>query len=265
MPLSDRGTFAGLPAGIFVAHFVAIHRLAAIKRLIRHAESAIFSLFQNSAAMTDRPTFTLERDLLNQGHTCIIGVDEVGRGPWAGPVIAAAVHLNPDAIPGGLNDSKKLSPARRDALYRQLFETAAIGIGAATVEEIDTLNILRASLTAMARAVDNLAAAAKPSYALIDGNRLPKLPCPAQAVIKGDAKSVSIAAASIIAKVHRDRLMAELDAAHPGYGWAKNMGYGTKEHQAGLAALGVTPHHRRSFKPIRALLPDPAPVHKTAS
>lgn len=214
--------------------------------------------------MTSRPTFELERDLINQGHTCIIGVDEVGRGPWAGPVIAAAVHLDPDAIPNGLNDSKKLSPARRDALYDQLFEVAVIGIGAASVEEIDTLNILRASLTAMARAVANLPAATKPTFALIDGNQLPKLPCRSHAVIKGDAKSISIAAASIIAKVHRDRLMAELDTAHPGYGWATNMGYGTKEHQDGLTRLGVTPHHRRSFKPIRARLPDPAPVHKSA-
>lgn len=188
------------------------------------------------------------------GHAphIVAGVDEAGRGPWAGPVVAAAVILDPAAIPDGLNDSKKLSAARRAALFAALGATARIGVGQASVDEIDRLNILHATMLAMQRAVANLPT--RPDIALIDGNRTPDLPCAAEAIVKGDGRSLSIAAASIIAKVTRDRIMAELDTQFPGYGWKTNQGYGTKPHQAGLLRLGVTPHHRRSFKPIHKIL-----------
>lgn len=182
----------------------------------------------------------------------IAGVDEAGRGPWAGPVVAAAVILDPRWLPPGLDDSKKLSAARRVALYIRLRDCARIGVGRAGVEEIDRLNILNASLLAMARAVAALAAA--PDLALIDGNRAPEISCPAETLIGGDGRSLSIAAASIIAKVTRDAIMHDLDTEFPGYGWKTNQGYGTRAHQAALAQLGVTPHHRRSFKPIHQML-----------
>ncbi|MBB5514224.1 ribonuclease HII [Rubricella aquisinus] len=183
----------------------------------------------------------------------VCGIDEVGRGPWAGPVMAAAVILDPARIPPGLNDSKKLTAARREALVPQIMEVAQVGIGSASVAEIDEINILQATYLAMRRAIAALPHA--PAFALIDGNRLPPdLPCPAQAVIKGDSISLSIAAASIVAKVTRDRIMADLAKAHPGYGWETNAGYGTAAHIAGLERLGVTPHHRRSFKPIHKIL-----------
>lgn len=184
----------------------------------------------------------------------ICGIDEVGRGPWAGPVMAAAVIL-PATLPdffSGVTDSKKLTTAKREALYPQLLAHCQIGIGQASVEEIDNLNILQATFLAMTRAFEALPV--RPDFAYVDGNRLPPLPCKAEAVIGGDAKVPAIAAASIVAKVTRDRLMAELCAANPGYGWATNAGYGTKTHQEGLAALGLTPHHRRSFAPIKAIL-----------
>jgi ribonuclease HII len=199
------------------------------------------------------PDFSAEQALLDQGLRRICGVDEVGRGPWAGPVVAAAVVLNPARVPDGLNDSKKLTAAKRAALYDALLLCAEVSIAEATVAEIDRLNILRASLLAMERAVAGLAA--KPDFALVDGNRLPAaLPCPARSVVGGDAKVLSIAAASIVAKVHRDRLMADLARVHPQYGWHSNAGYGTPTHQQGLAAAGVTPHHRRSFRPVREYL-----------
>ncbi len=179
------------------------------------------------------------------------GIDEAGRGPWAGPVVAAAVVLRD--IPFGVDDSKKLSAARREQLFAQISATASFGIGIASVEEIDTLNILQATFLAMRRAV--LALPTKPAFALIDGNRLPpNLPCPAETLVKGDGRCASIAAASILAKVTRDRIMAELSQVHPGYGWESNMGYGVPAHLMGLKRLGVTPHHRRSFKPIHNIL-----------
>lgn len=179
----------------------------------------------------------------------VCGIDEVGRGPWAGPVVAAAVVLDPRGIPEGLNDSKQLPRRRREELSAALRATAAVGIGVASVDEIERHNILGASLLAMARAVSALPFV--PRYALVDGNRLPKdLPCPAEAVVGGDALCLSIAAASVVAKVARDAMMTELAAAHPGYGWATNMGYGTREHAAALDRLGVTIHHRRGFKPV---------------
>ena len=195
------------------------------------------------------PDFSLE-----SAHGGLVaGVDEAGRGPWAGPVVAAAVILHPARIPGGINDSKKLSPARRDALYDVILDHAiASGVGIATVEEIDEINILAATMLAMQRAVSLLSPA--PTLVLIDGNRAPALPCAVQTVVGGDATSLSIAAASIIAKVTRDRVMAELSRQYPGYGWEKNAGYGTAAHQQCLAERGLTPHHRKSFAPIKALL-----------
>lgn len=182
----------------------------------------------------------------------IAGVDEAGRGPWAGPVVAAAVILDPRAIPAGLNDSKKLSAARREALFAQLQSCARIGVGQASVAEIDAMNILNASLLAMARAVRALPET--PALALVDGNRKPELSCPATTIIGGDARCLSISAASIIAKVTRDAIMHHLDTEFPGYGWKSNQGYGTKMHQSSLIRLGVTPHHRRSFRPIHKML-----------
>ncbi len=184
--------------------------------------------------------------------TC--GIDEVGRGPWAGPVIACAVIL-PDPLPAffsGVTDSKKLSTAQREKLFPLLIESCVFALGEASVHEIDHLNILQATMLAMQRAFEGLAQ--RPGKAFVDGNRAPKLGCVVETVVGGDAKVPSIAAASIIAKVTRDRLMAELDAAHPGYGWATNAGYCRATHQQGLAALGVTHHHRNSFAPIKALI-----------
>jgi len=182
----------------------------------------------------------------------VAGVDEVGRGPWAGPVVAAAVILDPAFVPDGIADSKRLSAARREALFAALGEAARIGLGAASVAEIERLNILGASLLAMQRAVAALGVA--PGHVLVDGDRLPPLPCPATAVVGGDSRSLSIAAASIVAKVTRDRLMARLARRYPGFGWERNAGYGTRAHRAGLAAHGPTPHHRRGFAPIARLL-----------
>lgn len=181
----------------------------------------------------------------------VAGVDEAGRGSWAGPVIAAAVVLDPARIPDGLDDSKKLSPSRRTQLMARLMDAALTGVGSADVGDIDRLNILEATMLAMARAVDALPVA--PAHALIDGNRVPKLACPATAVVRGDAASLSIAAASIVAKVTRDRIMADLARSFPDYGWQRNAGYGTREHARALEHLGPTPHHRRSFSPVSRL------------
>jgi len=197
------------------------------------------------------PDFSFETLALAQGATHVVGVDEVGRGPLAGPVTAAAVQLDPARIPPGLADSKTLTAARREALYDQIMTFARVSIAHATVEEIDSLNILRASHLAMERAVAGLAA----DHALIDGNLIPRgLACPATAIVKGDAKCLSIAAASIVAKVTRDRIMVDLAQQHPGYGWEANAGYPTKAHLAALQILGVTPWHRRSFKPVHNIL-----------
>jgi ribonuclease HII len=194
------------------------------------------------------PDFALESALDGP----VAGVDEAGRGPWAGPVVAGAAILDPADTPAGIADSKTLSRARREALYDALVDCARLGVGIASVAEIDRLNILAATMLAMRRAVDDLGVV--PGHVLVDGNRLPELPCPATAVVRGDARCVSIAAASIVAKVTRDRIMADLARAHPGFGWERNAGYGTAEHRAALDALGVTPHHRRSFAPVAARL-----------
>ncbi|AUR09416.1 ribonuclease HII [Phaeobacter inhibens] len=201
----------------------------------------------------DYPDYTLEAAAHGRGQIRIVGVDEVGRGPLAGPVTAAAVILDPENIPEGLNDSKKLSAKRREAVEASIFAQAEVSIAHASVEEIDSLNILRASHLAMERAVAALDPA--PDYLLIDGNLIPKgLLQPAEFVIKGDAKSVSIAAASIVAKQARDRIMVDLAQQFPGYGWEKNAGYPSKQHREALVSLGVTPHHRRSFKPVHKML-----------
>jgi len=200
-----------------------------------------------------KPNFELEQAALSRGAFRIAGVDEVGRGPLCGPVTAAAVILNPDDIPEGLNDSKKMTAKKRDALYDEILAKADCCIAHATVQEIDEINILRASHLAMTRAIAGLTKA--PDHILIDGNMIPRgLTTSAQAVVKGDGRSLSIAAASIIAKVTRDRIMGDLAIEFPGYGWEKNAGYGTKQHLEALRALGVTPHHRRSFKPIHNIL-----------
>ena len=195
------------------------------------------------------PDFDLETEL---GLARVAGVDEVGRGPWAGPITAAAVILDPNNLPEGLDDSKKLSASKREVLNGQILDTADCAIIHLSVEEIDQLNILQASLKAMRLAIEALGTV---DHALIDGNKIPNdLPCPADAIVKGDGKSLSIAAASIIAKCARDALMLDLSKQYPGYGWETNAGYGTKMHQLGLQNLGVTPHHRRSFKPIHNIL-----------
>lgn len=208
------------------------------------------------------PDFALELKLAGpQGQFpggLICGVDEAGRGPWAGPVVAAAAILDQAALPPGIDDSKKLTAAKRDALFLHLMAQAragriSLGIGAASVGEIESLNILGASLLAMRRAV--LALPVQPTHALIDGKHCPKLlPCPATAVVDGDALSLSIAAASIIAKVIRDRAMDKLHVRYPAYGWASNKGYGTAAHQAGLSRDGITPHHRLGFAPLKRLM-----------
>ena len=203
--------------------------------------------------MANTPDFTFEQTAFDNGATHIAGVDEVGRGPLAGPVVAAAVRLDPDNIPDGLNDSKLLTHKRRAIIAEQLWQVADVSVAQASVEEIDDINILHASMLAMERAVAGLA---KPAdHVLVDGNRIPpNLTGRATAIVKGDARSLSIAAASIVAKVWRDRLMVDLAQQHPGYGWERNMGYPTKEHQLALRDLGVTPHHRRSFKPVHNML-----------
>ncbi len=181
------------------------------------------------------------------GAGLFCGVDEAGRGPLAGPVYAAAVILPPQPEIAGLNDSKKISEKKREALFPVICETAlSYAIGTASVEEIDELNILQATFLAMRRAVERLSVT--PAFALIDGNRTPAgIAIPCQTVVKGDALSASIAAASILAKVSRDHYLAELDKQYPEYGFAKHKGYGTKEHYAALTAYGMSPEHRRTF------------------
>lgn len=204
---------------------------------------------------TDRPFPTLMLELEARaawnGHVC--GVDEAGRGPWAGPVSAAAVILNPDDLPPGIDDSKALTEKRRAALEPEIKARAlAWGVGFASVEEIDELNILHATGLAMRRAVEALAH--PPVHALVDGNYRFKLPCGVTPVVGGDALSLSIAAASILAKTARDRLMIEMDSVYPGYGFASHKGYNAPIHQNALKTLGPCPAHRRSWAPIKALL-----------
>ena len=183
----------------------------------------------------------------------VCGVDEAGRGPWAGPVSAAAVILDPNRVPEGLNDSKKLSAKARDALELEIKQSAlAWGVGFASVDEIDELNILHATGLAMRRAVEALAVT--PAFALVDGNYKFKLPCEIKTVVKGDSISASIAAASILAKTARDRLMVEMDCLYPGYGFAGHKGYHAQVHVEALRTLGPCPIHRRGWEPIRLAL-----------
>lgn len=204
------------------------------------------------------PCFTAETRLMDLHDGPVAGIDEAGRGPWAGPVVAAAVILDPGRIPDGLKDSKLLAPEVRDELYDEIAAVARFGIGVAAVERVDRMNVLQASLWAMNAACAELET--PPAAALVDGNRCPALPCPAEPLIGGDGLALSVAAASIVAKVARDRLMARLALEHPGYGWERNKGYGTREHAVALHRLGATPHHRRSFRPVRAAIAGaPAP------
>lgn len=196
--------------------------------------------------------FSHEQKKQNEGFRLIAGVDEVGRGPWAGPVMTAAVVLDASNLPLA-NDSKKLTLQQREIMYEEIVAKAQVSIGEASVAEIDTYNIRGATLLAMRRAIESLPE--KPDYAFIDGRDVPEgLLCPAEAVIKGDGIVLSIACASIVAKVTRDRLMGKLHEQFPHYAWNSNAGYGTKAHQEGLAEHGITPHHRRSFRPIRELM-----------
>ena len=200
-----------------------------------------------------KPDYSFEEAAHARGFNRIAGVDEVGRGPLAGPVTAAAVVLDPARIPDGLNDSKKLSRKRREFLHAMILAVADVSVAHASVEEIEEHNILRASHIAMVRALEGLKTPA--DYALIDGNVIPRdLTLPAEPVIKGDARSQSISAASIAAKICRDCVMLSLAQQHPGYGWETNMGYGSKKHMEALQKIGVTPHHRRLFKPVHNML-----------
>lgn len=194
-----------------------------------------------------KPDLSLEKAI--GGIVC--GIDEAGRGPWIGDVVAAAVILG-EYIPAGINDSKKLTEKKREALYEEIMSNAQVGIGRASVEEIDQINIGKATKLAMKRAYAALPNAAE--FALIDGNQLPDLPCKMQYVIKGDSVSLSIAAASIIAKVTRDREIIALAQEFPQYGWERNKGYGTAEHMKAMEMHGVTIHHRKSYAPVKNLL-----------
>jgi len=209
------------------------------------------------------PTFRFEKAVLKERPDAVVaGIDEAGRGPWAGPVLASAVilnvHLLPRKLRSTLDDSKKVSPEKREELFAALIDcgAAVIGIGRAEVREIDSINILNATYRAMARALEEaMVLLGKPiDMALVDGNRAPPLPCPVRTIVSGDALCLSIAAASIVAKVTRDRFMRELALTHPGYGWETNVGYGTEAHRDGIERHGLTPHHRRSFAPVRDVL-----------
>lgn len=186
----------------------------------------------------------------------VCGIDEVGRGPLVGPVVAASVIIPLDVIGmdfwAEVNDSKKVSAKKREKLYPLICEYCPFGMGSASADEIDDINILQASLLAMSRAYDDMGKEC--DLALVDGNKAPSLPCNVRTVVKGDSVSLSIAAASIVAKVYRDRLLVEMDGEFPEYGWAQNAGYGTKAHMAALLSHGVSPHHRKTFAPVRRLL-----------
>ena len=202
------------------------------------------------------PDFSLETKYFDRGLRSISGVDEAGRGSWAGPVVAAAVVFEkkewPNIVNIGLDDSKKLSPKRRRDFFDIIQDNADVGVGLASVVEIDQINILQATFLAMDRALGNLQVT--PDYTLIDGDKVPPVRHRAEAIVRGDARSISIAAASIVAKVTRDELMIELGLNFSNYAWERNMGYGTKKHKEGLERFGVTEHHRKSYKPIINIL-----------
>ena len=206
------------------------------------------------------PDFSLEESLGLSTRAVIVGVDEVGRGPLAGPVTAAAVFFDRQKITSDLltkiDDSKKIAQKKRATISKQIESIAIIGIGWASSGEIDQLNILEATMLAMQRAISSLRKQiiSDPDYILIDGNKVPRLDFPSKAIVRGDEKSLSIAAASIVAKNKRDAFMTSLSKLYPGYGWEKNAGYGTGEHLAAIEREGITVHHRRSFKPIAKYL-----------
>jgi ribonuclease HII len=200
-----------------------------------------------------KPSFRNERSYAGADCACVAGVDEAGRGPWAGPVVAAAVVFeNPRQAPKGLADSKLLSADERARLHDAIRKVAVVGVGIVEVEDIDSINILQATFRAMQQAVSQLTAA--PEAVLVDGNLCPPLPCRGVPIVDGDQLCPSIAAASIIAKVTRDRMMVSLAQTFPGYSWETNKGYGTREHASAIVKLGVTPHHRKSFAPIKLAL-----------
>lgn len=198
------------------------------------------------------PNFDLEKLYSNEGYNVIVGVDEAGRGSIAGPVTAGAVMFKMASFPHGLDDSKKLSPQKRSRIFEEIKEKALFSFIHVSVEEIEKINILQAALKAMTLAIESLPVS--PDLVLVDGNRIPSnLPCRGVAVIRGDQKSLSIAAASVVAKVNRDNLMCQLSHEEPAYGWDTNMGYGTKKHLQALAKFGPTKHHRKTFLPLRKL------------
>ena len=218
-----------------------------LRRMPRRAPPDSPMLFEDAPLV---PTFELELIARRAGHWPVAGADEVGRGPLAGPVVAAAVILDPEHIPNGLNDSKQLTAARREELFVEILATATVSIASSSASRIDTTDIRKASLDAMRRAICGLAVPA--SYALTDGLDVPTgLACPGKAVVKGDARSFSIAAASIVAKVTRDRMMARAGLVFPAYGFAAHAGYGTAKHRAGIEEHGPCSLHRMSFRPLR--------------
>jgi ribonuclease HII len=197
------------------------------------------------------PNNLIERGL-GWPQKLIAGIDEAGRGPWAGPVVSAAVILNEKNIPDGLNDSKKLSEKKRLSLFSSIYNFHSVGVGISSIEEIDTMNVLQATFLSMRRAVNDLNP--QPEHVLVDGNLDPGLDFKTDCIVKGDSASLSIAAASIIAKVTRDNLMIELDGEYPYYCWKKNKGYGTSEHRKALEMYGPCKYHRKSFSPINKML-----------
>lgn len=200
--------------------------------------------------LPEGPDFTFEASAMARGLRFVAGTDEAGRGPLAGPVVAAAVILDPDNIPSGLNDSKVLPAAMREALFSQIIASADIAVATASSAHIDRTDIRKASLDAMRRAVAGLCV--PPDFVLVDGRDVPPgLPCPGQALVKGDARSLSIAAASIVAKVTRDRMMARCGESFPGYGFERHAGYGTAVHLEAIIRLGPCALHRMSFRPLR--------------
>jgi ribonuclease HII len=216
----------------------------------------VFDILPQAAGLSyarAMPHYIFEARVLKARPGPIAGIDEAGRGPLAGPVVAAAVILDRKRIPRGIDDSKQMQAGAREEAYTRIFACAlAVGVGEASVDEIDLVNIRQATHLAMARAVRALAL--QPAFALVDGNDAPALPCPCDTLVDGDARSVSIAAASIVAKVTRDRVMRSLHEDFPGYGWFTNKGYGTEEHLSALTRLGPCVHHRRSFAPVHNIL-----------
>jgi len=216
-------------------------------------DSAAMATALASKPVKALPTYDLELELMDVFHGPVVGIDEAGRGPWAGPVVVAAVILNPDRIPEGLNDSKVLTAEAREDRYAEIMATSCVSVAIGNVRRIDRINILQATLWGMRAAYRGLQTPA--AAALIDGNIAPRrFPCKARTVVGGDGRSLSIAAASIVAKVTRDRMMVKLARRYRRYGWESNKGYGTPEHARAIKAHGVCTHHRRSFSPIELAL-----------